>query len=227
MSPETLRPRRQPTRPRPAPITTAAQQVLHTPELLEQVLLQLPFSDLWICAQVCLQWRTLTFNSKPLLRTLFLHPATSSRQPPRLEESLVSVNPPVVHRVHPALESSSIARAKRWQRIRSPHLDRNVNFVMYPARMAGWPEEGALWRRMLVSQPPCWRVLLAEEVEVVVAEVGSVGIGEDGLTLGDLWDGVERLRGCGMDVPALGEERLGVEGLRLFLPHSCWDGGRG
>ncbi|KAK4902920.1 hypothetical protein LTR27_000859 [Elasticomyces elasticus] len=131
-----------------------AQQVLYLPELLENILLELPFSDLRQATQVCTSWRNVTASSPNIQKALFLAPGT-------MLDITLSDDPTKCRRgPHPHHPSSARRVSKGTGYILKPLLLRHE---CSPRKLFAWHYSGPnllkayeheSFRAMLISQPP-------------------------------------------------------------------------
>lgn len=131
------------------------EKVFATPELLEQILLQVPLQDLLTSAQrVNRQWYALTSSSPSLQSALFFRPsaaaAAAAVSPARATGQGPAPEPrpnPLLIKRFPSFErlfwpESLVHRMPRFFGLEPPFLDENAS-----------------WRRMLIQQRPAARVV--------------------------------------------------------------------
>lgn len=195
---------------------TAAERVLTTPELLDEILLDLPQQQLLLVQRVCRTWRHCITSSNPLQAALFLRPGTTCNaksQDPKRAPSAVEFNPLLQSRFPSFFDGSVYIndlnlhlhnlgpwKSTDWFQGKSRHpLSRPS--AQDKQRMAAYARAEASWRRMV----PCWPAL--EELQVCFGRQGADGSlrslkfpskgGDEGavrpswLTFGELYDVVE------------------------------------
>jgi hypothetical protein len=162
----------------------AIQQVLDTPELLENILLQMSMKDLLHAQRVCMRWSTLIKRSRPLQRALFLGPSDEAIDPYELyshpEKTLkflyrasfrrwtVSDPPkPIRFELNPLLIKFQPDISNLWHDSPTPLLKCFFEFASCKQK-----QPGASWRRMFL----CWPPLKAMKIDPVFVRNSS---GED------------------------------------------------
>ncbi|KAK8155192.1 hypothetical protein BKA80DRAFT_313232 [Phyllosticta citrichinensis] len=185
-------------------MSSAAHQVLSTIELLEQVLLQLPFQSLISAHQVCHIWNATIRHSTTLQRELFLAPVPC-RRGKHQNASLKDV--PLNHGdlkkspriVKPQL-NKLLAKKFRLGILNDPEEDYDGGYMpmvsyggdtILRGDRAHDPKE-ASWRKMLITQPPARRVEIAVfHVEDGLTEKDCVS-DEEGVRMGQMVEWVEQ-----------------------------------
>lgn len=185
--------------------SSATHQVLFTIELLENVLLHLPFQSLIAAHHVCHLWNATIRHSTVLQRALFLTPAPCRRAKSQSASS-------------PGDEAVKCCDAKKVPRSIKPKLNK-VLAKKFKLGILNDPEEGydggympmvsyggdailrgdrahdpkeASWRNMLITQPPARRVEIAVfHVEDGLTEKDCVA-DEAGVRMGQMVEWVQR-----------------------------------
>lgn len=215
----------------------SCDQVLHTPELLELILLHLPMRDLLLAQRTCQKFRNLIRTSPTLQQILYLKPLPESATP-------TSTSPT------PNLSSYGTAEpvTESWQRnplLISPFLpwfNRTRCKIKFDLTTLDVFENSALakpnlrsifltpeasWRQMLVVQPPVTRldlIRIQSNLNGDVVEDSRLWL-EQGLTMGILYDiTCQEVLGTTAHKSLFrlqwhGEERR----LALVLQHNHWE----
>lgn len=192
---------------------TAAQQVLHLPELLECVLLHLSQKDLLLSQRVCVSFHETVQTSPKLQRALFFQPDPKLPTEPysREENGLKPCPHPgrkpennrlllrafpgayptvtlVIRNDPPSREDLAVGRpgAEQWSWVVSISFPANTGESRLPASCSPavhYPE--ASWRRMYLCQPPCESLHLVRKWQ---RSVNAAFVREEGITMGDFVD---------------------------------------
>ncbi|KAH7360829.1 hypothetical protein BKA65DRAFT_547540 [Rhexocercosporidium sp. MPI-PUGE-AT-0058] len=188
---------------------TAAQQVLSTPELLENILRHLPFHDLLVHAQrVNRTFNDVISSSLPIQKSLFFLPAPDQVEPQPCPFLRASSNTRFVDRR--VQDWDQVQRESRKQGHKRPHhrgewLD-DSGIMPYSrnaassARKEAVAREDASWRRMLIIQPPI------KEVHVDSGKGWIVS--DDWLRMGDLHKNVVTCRHIAVNKDGIGSLRV-------------------
>ncbi|KAF7594155.1 hypothetical protein BBP40_010004 [Aspergillus hancockii] len=129
---------------------TAAQRVLFTPELLETILLDLDLRTLLTSAQrTCRAWINLIRDSIALQRALYFTLASESRSPEKV------LNPLLVDAFPAFFRMPENEAAYRYQ---SNGLLSDTRMFKHPETQPSFLRKEASWRRMLVQQPPVYKI---------------------------------------------------------------------
>ncbi|KAF8850621.1 hypothetical protein BDZ45DRAFT_679679 [Acephala macrosclerotiorum] len=156
----------------------AQEQALSLPEILENILLQLPVRDLLVNAQlVCRRWNTV-IKSPTLQQALFFLPESENKdQEPRFNPLLKEVFPPWFSKNQKII----YARGKVFN-----ELDWNSSHE----KIAAYARKEASWRQMLPVQPP--PTTLDVDAITLARGGGQQSKGEvkfkDGVRMGTLYD---------------------------------------
>ncbi|KAJ6508651.1 hypothetical protein C8R45DRAFT_448958 [Mycena sanguinolenta] len=139
--------------------------VLSTPELLEQILVQLPLRDLLVAAPlVSKTWRAVTL-SPTLQRALFFEPDPLASPSKRVQNPLlVETFPPF-----------AFCEGELW-----PGSLDAIEAMPWSRAPDAFKRKEASWRRMLVSQPPVQTIIIAQQTS------GMAGVSERRAVLNDL-----------------------------------------
>ncbi|CZR52842.1 uncharacterized protein PAC_02719 [Phialocephala subalpina] len=157
----------------------AQQQAFSLPEILENILLQLPVRDLLVNAQlVCRDWNT-AIKSPTLQRALFFLPVPGTQiQYSRFNPLLRKVFSPWFSKTQ---KKNVYARGKVFK---------DLDWYSSHEKIAAYAIKEASWRRMLPVQPPATTF----QVDAVTSSRGggSRRLGElqfeDGVRMGTLYD---------------------------------------
>ena len=149
------------------------QVALNTPEVLEQILLEVDLRTLLVSAQrVCRSWHELLSASPSLQQHLFLQPAPKS--------ATQAFNPLLAEKF-PHWFPSSAGEGDLSSKVFKPKDLEPYELVRKDCR-AAFKHERATWRRMLPRQPPIWSFDRYTECDsmggtfVDVARVSGMGI---------------------------------------------------
>ncbi|KAI0974712.1 hypothetical protein F4678DRAFT_420562 [Xylaria arbuscula] len=141
---------------------SSRETVLHTAELLEEILLCLDMRTLLTAAQrVSRQWRELVTSSPALQQALYFEPMAESFGTKTQNPLLAEVFPPWFPK-ETKQEQLDIDEIDEWPKV--PDRDDFSSLVMaQESRRHAFMHPSATWRRMLVRQPPartlgCWTV---------------------------------------------------------------------
>ncbi|KAK7048468.1 putative MFS transporter [Favolaschia claudopus] len=150
--------------------------VLSTPELLEQILAELPMLDLLVTAPlVCKPWHALSLSSPTLQRALFFQPDSSVSVSQRIQNPLlVKLFPPffVCNTGSHPISTLDAIMAMPWSK--APDAFRRAD---------------ASWRRMLVTQPPTHSLVVRQKFSSIEHISRRQGVVNDlSLSMGLLYD---------------------------------------
>ncbi|OGM47397.1 hypothetical protein ABOM_002583 [Aspergillus bombycis] len=128
----------------------AMHQTLSTPELLESILLQLDLRTLLTSAQrTCRTWRNLIKESPVLQRALFFMPRSGDSHGRKVPNPLLAEAFPFVF---------DTAMDGRVPAYRTGECLSTFRMAKYPETQAAFLRREASWRRMLVQQPPVFKL---------------------------------------------------------------------
>ena len=150
-----------PPKPPKSPSNDAAIRVFSTFELLEQILLKVPQLQLPGLQRVCSVWKTSIDRTPSLQRRLFILPNLESSSEPTNPGNGSSQKLPADFGINPYLLGEE--KVFRWEKDKtystffSVYDQHDLISTMVFDRLASTGPE-SLWRRMLVSQPPCFRL---------------------------------------------------------------------
>ncbi|KAE8135354.1 hypothetical protein BDV38DRAFT_284989 [Aspergillus pseudotamarii] len=120
--------------------TQNAQDItLSTFELLELILLQLDTQTLLTAQRICQAWSRIIQESVPIQKALFFIPTDSS-------SASTKVQNPLLAKMFPSFFQSN------------PTLLASVDMLQRPEKLEAYIRPEASWRRMLVQQPPIFRI---------------------------------------------------------------------
>ncbi|KAJ6508681.1 hypothetical protein C8R45DRAFT_449819 [Mycena sanguinolenta] len=192
-------------------------EVLSTPELLEQILVQLPIRDLLVAAPlVSKTWHAVTL-SPTLQRTLFFEPDPLASSSKRVQNPLLAETFPPF----------AFCEGKLWL----GSLDA-IEATPWSKAPDAFKREEASWRRMLVSQPPVQTMVIEQEVHGMGGSSERQAVLDDlSLRMGVLYDLIVSFVGNDEDLSFRFRSRDGtkLEGdlmLELFASYGCEDSGR-
>ncbi|KAJ6508677.1 hypothetical protein C8R45DRAFT_449643 [Mycena sanguinolenta] len=191
--------------------------VLSTPELLEQILVQLPIRDLLVAAPlVSKTWRAVTL-SPTLQRALFFEPDPLASPSKRVQNPLlVETFPPF-----------AFCEGKLW-----PGSLDAIEAMPWSRAPDAFKRKEASWRRMLVSQLPVQTMVIEQEVHGMAGSSKRQAVLNDlSLRMGALHDLIVSFVGNDEGVSFRFRSRDGtkLEGhlvLELFASYGCLDSER-
>ena len=163
----------------------AQDQAFATPEILEAILLQLPFVNLLVDAHlVNHEWKNLIDSSPLLQQALFFQPESFTGLEPRINSLLQRSFPIFFDR--PQIGHDNV----QYQKMREAYDFATLNWNSNSCRQKAYSRATASWRRMLPFQPP---ILTLEVTQITHGQRGdSERSGEkyfeNGLRMGPLWD---------------------------------------
>ncbi|CAK4031985.1 hypothetical protein AC579_8093 [Lecanosticta acicola] len=180
-------------------MSSPTSKVFQTYELLERILLFLPFHDRFVVQRTCRTWRSLIHRSKIIRQEMYLAPAGSPLKP--IEDAYNvyagrtrSLYRPTPVRLNLAAEVLGLINEPSGRGHRIPLAtfgvsDQNLflqfdikGMPVYETKIA---HEAASWRRMLLTQPP----ITAVNFEFIRRDPhgGAVTVyNPSGVTFGDL-----------------------------------------
>ncbi|GJN70496.1 hypothetical protein VFPFJ_09022 [Purpureocillium lilacinum] len=191
-------------------MSSAAQAVLSTAELLEAILVGVDIRTLLVSVpRVSRRWHAVVASSLPLQRALFFHPESeddsagdrdripAKRQNPLLRvlfpawfECVPSFRPSVAEPLH-RFPATVTMGYKRFQEL--PLYDASLHMKSPGGHDNPFLRPEASWRRMLTSQPPC-RIVVASASRAPGASLSKT-LGQprllrypEGLRMGTLYD---------------------------------------
>lgn len=127
--------------------SSASEQVIYIPELLENILLHLPERDLLVNAQRVSQlWHSIITTFRSLQQKLYFQPLPST------EYTTESIPNPILQELFPPWFRSFERNVPRTF-IGRDHF-RNLDWNSSEAKREAYKRKDASWRRMLVAQPP-------------------------------------------------------------------------
>lgn len=116
-------------------------------ELWESILLRVDLRTLLTSAtRVCRAWTTLIQDSTALQQTLFFAPDTRVRSDEESHNSLLVDAFPSVFSKHQKKEDDFQFTIQSW------------DFIKHPEKQLAYMRPEASWRRMLVQQPPIYKI---------------------------------------------------------------------
>ncbi|KAE8422264.1 hypothetical protein BDV36DRAFT_245462, partial [Aspergillus pseudocaelatus] len=128
----------------------AVHRTLSTPEVLELILLQLDLRTLLTSAQrTCRAWRTLIQDSPALQRALFFMPGTG-------DSSGRKVSNPLLVEAFPFVFDTSTNMT--FPEYRDGECLSTCRMAKYPETQTAFLRREASWRRMLLQQPPVFKL---------------------------------------------------------------------
>ncbi|PWY91897.1 hypothetical protein BO94DRAFT_461505 [Aspergillus sclerotioniger CBS 115572] len=131
--------------------SSSTQWVLFTPELLEMILLQLDLRTLVASAQrVCRAWNGLIQGSSSLQEALFLKPIKKHKN--NLTENTIN---PLLAEAFPAIFLQNEAL---FPRNKNEFTLADLDMIRNPEKKAAYLRPEASWRRMLIQQPPAFKL---------------------------------------------------------------------
>jgi hypothetical protein len=189
----------------PSPPQTAAHAVLFTPELLCNVIAQLPLGDIVTATGVCHFWRNAAAAEPEIQKALFLIPEKVSRKLVMnrtylrdLEEYFFESGPgePIpefscftIGRLHPFLPR--ICGLFNTREIDYQDWENNVSNLEYTQDFC---HPNSSWRDMFISQPPCQFIVIDRAPSWRRGFFGRDTYTDmDGVRLGDLYDKISSL----------------------------------
>lgn len=117
----------------------AEATALSTFELLELILLQLDTQTLLMAQRTCQTWYRIIQESVPIQKALFFAPTDSSSTNTKVQNPLLAKMFPSFFKPNPTLLAS-------------------VDMLQRPEKLEAYIRPEASWRRMLVQQPPIFRI---------------------------------------------------------------------
>ncbi|KAF8158946.1 hypothetical protein K438DRAFT_328754 [Mycena galopus ATCC 62051] len=139
-------------------------EVISTPEILEQILVQLPIRDLLVTVPlVCKTWQAVTL-SPALQRALFFAPDSASKR----------VQNPLLREMFPPFFAF-------WEASKGSFSDMDdIEAMPWSKAPNAFKRQEASWRRMLIAQPPPQSVIIQQTTS------GMTGLSERQAMLKDL-----------------------------------------
>ncbi|KAI1759874.1 hypothetical protein GGR53DRAFT_512098 [Hypoxylon sp. FL1150] len=176
------------------------QRVLHTAELLEAILLNLGYWDLFFNAQhVSKQWNAAVTGSPILQQKIFIRgiplPCPESAYPDQLRFRVGYTKNPILEDRLPRLFGIGIGHRPleqenggTWSSVTTSDITGGVNNIS----LSRWLRPSASWRQMQVAQPPIknvyWHIRIGDDVIGRVPMLLAEFKFPDGLRMGDYYD---------------------------------------